>query len=89
MVRTPPLSDHILASITRARVIEAVGAVEEPCTREDAEGADEAFLASTVREVMAVSAVEDSRTGAPAGPLTTQAAAALRERIERELAAAA
>lgn len=88
VVRTPPLSDHVLASITRARVIEAVGAIEEPCTREDAEGADEAFLASTVREVMAVSAVEDSPLE-PAGPLTRQAAAALRERIERELAAAA
>jgi branched-chain amino acid aminotransferase len=88
VVRTPPLSDHILASITRARVIEAVGAVEEACTREDAEGADEAFLASTVREVMAVSAVEDSLLEA-GGPLTTHAAAALRERIDRELAAAA
>jgi branched-chain amino acid aminotransferase len=88
VVRTPPLSDHILASITRARVIEAVGAVEEPCTREDAEGADEAFLASTVREVMAVSAVEDTALEA-GGPLTTHAAGALRDRIQRELAAAA
>jgi branched-chain amino acid aminotransferase len=88
VVRTPPLSDHILASITRARVIEAVGAVETPCTHEDAEGADEAFLASTVREVMAVSAVEGSALE-PGGPLTTQAARALRDCIQRELAAAA
>ena len=88
VVRTPPLSDHILASITRARVIEVVGAVEESCTREDAEGADEAFLASTVREVMAISAVEDTALE-PGGPLTTQAAQALRDRIQQELASPA
>src|SRR5437588_1055735 len=51
-LRTPPLSEHILGSITRARILETVDVVEEPCTREDLLGAEEAFLASTVREVM-------------------------------------
>jgi branched-chain amino acid aminotransferase len=58
-VLTPPLEDHILASITRAIVIEATGAVERPCTLDDLFGADEAFLASTTREVQPVAAIED------------------------------
>ena len=47
-VLTPPLDDHILASITRALVIELTGASERACTLEDLSGADEAFLASTI-----------------------------------------
>jgi branched-chain amino acid aminotransferase len=58
-VLTPPLDDHILASITRRIVIELSGAQERPCTLEDARGADEAFLASTTREVQPVSALDD------------------------------
>jgi branched-chain amino acid aminotransferase len=87
VLRTPPLSDHVLASITRARVLEVVEVREEPCTREDAEAAEEAFLASTTREVMAVGAVEDRELG-PEGPVTRSARLALRQRIEQELAAA-
>ena len=48
---TPPLDEHILASITRALVIEVTGAQEQPCTLEELYDADEVFLASTVREV--------------------------------------
>ena len=48
---TPPLDDHILASITRAIVIEQRRRDEQPCTLEELLGADEAFLASTTREV--------------------------------------
>src|ERR687885_3027473 len=43
---TPPLEDRILASITRARVIEECDAAEEPCTLEDVAAASEAFIAS-------------------------------------------
>ena len=32
---TPPLDEHILASITRALVIEVTGAEEQPCTLEE------------------------------------------------------
>jgi branched-chain amino acid aminotransferase len=83
-LRTPPLSDHILDSITRRRLLEALEVVEEPCTMEDLEAAEEAFLASSVREVQAVSAVDEVEipTG---GPLTEAAARALRERIAAEL----
>lgn len=82
-VRTPPLDDHILASITRARVIELTGAAEAPCTDADLDEADEAFLASTLREVQPVVAVED-RTY-PAGEVAAAARAKLRARIDAEL----
>src|SRR5207248_11133677 len=51
IVRTPPLDEHILDSITRARVLRTVDVREEPGTLDEVRAADEAFLASTVREV--------------------------------------
>ena len=81
---TPPLEDHILASITRALVIELADAREAPCTGEDIEAAEEAFLASTTREVTPVATIESRELSAP-GPVTTEAARLVRERIETEL----
>jgi branched-chain amino acid aminotransferase len=85
---TPPLEDRILASITRARVIEESGAVEEPCTLEDLGAAQEAFIASTVREVLPIAAIDDLELPAVPGPVTVQAQEALARRIGRELGAA-
>jgi branched-chain amino acid aminotransferase len=84
---TPPLDDHILASITRAYVIELTGASERVCTLEDLGSADEAFLASTTREVQPVAAVDDKVFDA-AGPRTLAAAQALRDRIKSVLGSA-
>jgi branched-chain amino acid aminotransferase len=84
---TPPLDDHILASITRSRLFELAGAAEAPCTAPDLEAADEAFLASSVREVQYVAAIEE-RAFDGEGPVTTEAGRLLRDRIESELAAA-
>ena len=83
---TPPLDDHILASITRAYVIESTGAEERVCTQDDLKQATEAFLASTTREVQPVSQIEDIELAAP-GERTREAAEALRARIEEVLAA--
>jgi branched-chain amino acid aminotransferase len=83
-VLTPPLADHILASITRAAVIDLTGAVERACTLDDLAVADEAFLASTVREVQSVAAIDD-REFAEAGPVTLRTAEALSSRIRSEL----
>ncbi len=83
-VLTPPLEDHILASITRAAVIECSGAQERACTLDDLAGADEVFLASTAREVQPVAAV-DQHTFAAAAPVTEATATALRARILSEL----
>jgi len=55
---TPPLDEHILASITRALVIEVTGAEERPCTLEELYDAEEIFLASTVREVQTVASID-------------------------------
>ena len=85
---TPPLEDRILASITRARVIEEAGATEEPCTLDDLRAAQEAFIASTVREVMPIAAIDDLQLPAAPGPVTLRAREALARRIERDLGAA-
>ncbi len=85
---TPPLDDHILASITRRFVMEMTGAEERICTKDDLKQATEAFLASTTREVQPVTAIEDIELNAP-GPRTQEAAAGLRSRIQEALAAGA
>jgi branched-chain amino acid aminotransferase len=86
VLATPPLDDHILASITRAYVMEATGAEERVCTEDDLRQASEAFLASTTREVQPVAAIEDIEFDAP-GKRTQEAAAGLRARIQEALAA--
>src|SRR5215218_697065 len=86
---TPPLDDHILASITRARLIEECEVTERPCTLDDVRAADEAFIASTVREVMPIVAVDDIALPSAPGPVTAAAHAAFRRRVARELQAAA
>jgi len=85
---TPPLEDHILASITRARLLEECDVSERPCAIDDLRAAEEAFIASTVREVMPIAAVDDIELPAAPGPVTLDAHARLQRRVERELAAA-
>ena len=84
---TPPLEDRILASITRARVIDVSGATEAVCTMDDLRAADEAFIASTVREVMPIAAIDDIALPASPGPVTEAAREQLARRIELELGA--
>ena len=59
---------------------------EAPCTHDDLATADEAFLASTAREVQPVTVIDD-RELPGARPLTVAAADAFRARVEAELAA--
>jgi branched-chain amino acid aminotransferase len=81
---TPPLEDHILASITRDHVMRLTDAEERVCTREDLMEAREAFVASSIREVQPVGAIEDREFGEP-GERTLAARDALRAHIEGEL----
>jgi branched-chain amino acid aminotransferase len=81
---TPPLEDHILASITRRRLMALTDVRECPATTEDLLGAREAFLASTLREVGPVAAIEDRELEAP-GERTAAAAALLREDVRSSL----
>jgi branched-chain amino acid aminotransferase len=83
---TPPLDEHILASITRDRLLELLDVEERPCPTDDLFSAREAFLASTIREVQSIGTVEDVTL--EHGPRTREAAAAFREHVEAALAAA-
>jgi branched-chain amino acid aminotransferase len=85
VLRTPPLDEHILESITRARVLQAMEVHEEPCTLDELRGADEAFLASTVREVQAVAAIDDRTLDAP-GARTREADEAFRTALNETIA---
>ena len=83
-VRTPPLSDHVLDSITRRIVLAVASVREEPIELDALAGAPEAFIASTPFEVSAVHAVGPHRYDAP-GPRTREIALLVRERIASEL----
>ncbi len=79
-LRTPPLSEHILDSITR-RVVLAVAEVgEQPIRVADLDRVQEAFIASSLREVVGVRRIEDRELPAP-GPVTAEVASRVRERI--------
>jgi branched-chain amino acid aminotransferase len=80
---TPPLDEHILASITRDRLTKLIDVEERACTRDDLFGASEAFLASTIREVQSIGAVED--VAFEEGPRTREASEAFRAHVEAEL----
>ncbi|MDT9592557.1 aminotransferase class IV [Nocardioides zeae] len=78
-LRTPTLASGCLAGVTRALVLEWVGAreVDEPLAV--AERADEVFLVSTTRDVQSVRRWGERDLGEP-GPLTQRAAAVWKER---------
>ena len=78
---TPPLSDHILDSITRRRVVELTDARERATAVDDVPRMTEAFLASTTREVQPVHCIEDHALP-PAGEVTREVARQVREAIE-------
>jgi branched-chain amino acid aminotransferase len=86
---TPPQEDRILASITRRCVIDETDALEQPCALEDLHAAQEAFIASTVREILPIAAIDDLQLPAAPGPVTLRTREALARRIERELGAPA
>jgi branched-subunit amino acid aminotransferase/4-amino-4-deoxychorismate lyase len=80
---TPPLDEHILASITRDRLTQLLDVEERPCTLDDLNAGSEAFLASTIREVQSIGAVEEVEF--EEGPRTREAAAVFRAHVEEEL----
>ncbi|MCW3014105.1 MAG: aminotransferase class [Solirubrobacterales bacterium] len=78
---TPPLDDHILASITRRDVIGLCGARERITIRDDLPSMTEAFLASTTREVQPVSSIDGRALLAAPGSHTARAAAAFAAQV--------
>ena len=85
-LHTPPLSDRILDSITR-RVLFAVTDIEERVTTlDDLPALEEAFLASSLREVHPVHAIDGAPIEGAPGPFTADVAERVREHIAAELA---
>jgi len=81
---TTPLSEHVLASITRAHLIRLLDVEERVITAEQLLDVREAFVASTAREVHPVAAIED-REFEQVGEVTRKAAAAFSAHIDELL----
>jgi branched-chain amino acid aminotransferase len=86
---TPPLSEHILDSITRRRLAALGNVREEVLTRDDLPGVREAFMASTLREVHPITAIDGRALPQAPGPLSQDAAVRIRAQIEQELGVSA
>jgi branched-chain amino acid aminotransferase len=84
-LRTPSLEAGILDSITRRVVIEAMDVAEGEYDVDDLLGASEAFLASTVREIQPIAAIDD--TVLDPGPRTEEAREAFEKAVAAELGA--
>jgi branched-chain amino acid aminotransferase len=85
-LRTPSLDVGILPSITRDRLARELEIEEGAFPLDDLLGAREAFLASTVREVQGISAVDETELAECLGERTEAAAKAFASVLERELA---
>ena len=92
-ILTPPCWLGLLAGITRDVLFEAAGMAhrlirEAPLTRHDIYNAQEAFMTSTLKEVLPVTMVDGRTigTGRP-GPVTRRLRQAFREVVRRELRA--
>jgi branched-chain amino acid aminotransferase len=88
-LRTPSLEVGILASITRDRLIRELDVEEGTFPLAELESASEAFIASTVREVQPISAVNETELPECPGRRTQEAAEAFSAILDRELAASA
>jgi len=87
-VQTPPLSTGILPGITRAHVVACCGALgikltERWLTTFEVKYADEIFVTSSVRGVVAVTALDGQSVTDGVGPVTQKLATAYAERMRR------
>lgn len=67
-IATPPVSEHILAGVTRRLVIEQLAAVdiavtERPVTEDELRSADEIWITSSTREIYPVTLLDDVIVG--------------------------
>ncbi|MEU3711266.1 aminotransferase class IV [Streptomyces catenulae] len=72
-LHTPPLTSGCLAGITRALTVAWAGAKETDLPLDALESAEEIFLTSTLRDVQAVTRVDDRQLGDAPGPVTRAA----------------
>jgi branched-chain amino acid aminotransferase len=86
---TPPLSERILGSITRERILAETDVTEDTCTLDELRSAEEAFIASTTRTVQPIAAIDELQLPAAPGPVSLRTREAMGQAIERELGVAA
>jgi len=84
-LRTPALDNGVLESITRDRLVKALHVEEGAWPVADLRAAKEAFLASTTREIQAVSAIDGNELPETPGPRTSEAQEAFKATLGREL----
>jgi branched-chain amino acid aminotransferase len=86
-LRTPALEVGVLESITRDRLVKALDVEEGAWPVADLRAAQEAFLASTTREVQPVAAIDGSELDEAPGPRTREAQEAFAATLGKELRA--
>jgi branched-chain amino acid aminotransferase len=84
-LRTPALDAGVLESITRDRLVKALHVEEGAWPVADLRAAHEAFLASTTREIQAVSAIDGAELPEAPGPRTREAQEAFAATLGQEL----
>lgn len=85
VLRTTALEAGVLDSITRDRLVEALEVEQGTWRIEELHAASEAFLASTTREIQAVSSIDGEELPAVPGPRTREAQEAFAATLAREL----
>lgn len=84
-LRTPALDVGVLESITRDRLVKSLHVEEGAWPVADLRAAQEAFLASTTREIQAVSAIDGKELDAAPGSRTREAQEAFAATLGKEL----
>lgn len=84
-LRTPALDAGVLESITRDRLVKTLHVEEGAWPVADLRAAHEAFLASTTREIQAVSAIDGAELPEAPGPRTREAQEAFAATLGQEL----
>jgi branched-chain amino acid aminotransferase len=84
-LRTTALDVGVLESITRDRLVKALHVEEGAWPVEDLRAAHEAFLASTTREIQAVSKIDGVALASAPGPRTREAQDAFAATLGKEL----
>jgi branched-chain amino acid aminotransferase len=84
-LRTTALGAGVLESITRDRLVKTLDVTVGEWPADDLRAAGEAFLASTTREIQAISAIDDRQLPQSPGPRTREAQTEFAETLGREL----
>jgi branched-chain amino acid aminotransferase len=84
-LRTPALDNGVLESITRDRLVKSLDVEEGAWPVADLRAAQEAFLASTTREIQAVSGIDGAELPAAPGARTREAQEAFAATLGKEL----